>query len=103
MLRDGADVNVYDPKGIEKARELKAIADAKFAGSALEAVDGAEALVIATEWNEFANVDFAAVKRRMTTPIVLDGSKLLNPATMAELGFHSHSIARASVIPRRDG
>src|SRR5881296_348226 len=57
MLREGAHVSVYDPKGMEKARELKATADAKFAASALEAVDGAEALVIATEWNEFANVD----------------------------------------------
>ena len=100
MLREGAHVTVYDPKGMEKARELKAIADAKFAASALEAVDGAEALVIATEWNEFANVDFAAVKQRMTTPIVFDGRNLLNPETMGELGFHYHSIGRASVIPR---
>lgn len=100
MLRDGAHVSVYDPKGMEKARELKAVADAGFAPSALEAVDGAEALVIATEWPEFANADFAAVKKRMTTPIVFDGRNLLNPETMGELGFHYHSIGRASVIPR---
>src|SRR6266436_2282542 len=100
MLREGAHVAVYDPKGMEKARELKAIADAKFAASALEAVDGAEALVIATEWNEFANVDLAALKKRMTTPIVFDGRNLLNPETMGELGFHYHSIGRASIIPR---
>ena len=100
MLREGAHVSVYDPKGMEKARELKAIADAKFAASALEAVDGAEALVVATEWNEFGNVDLAAVKKRMTTPIVFDGRNLLNPETMGELGFHYHSIGRASVIPR---
>jgi UDPglucose 6-dehydrogenase len=100
MLREGAQVSVYDPKGMEKARELKSVADAKFAASALEAVDGAEALVIATEWPEFANVDFAAVKKRMTTPIVFDGRNLLNPETMGELGFHYHSIGRASVIPR---
>src|ERR1700737_4741760 len=100
MLREGAHVAVYDPKGMEKARELKAIADAKFAASALEAVDGAEALIIATEWPEFANVDLAAVKKRMTTPIVFDGRNLLNPETMGELGFHYHSIGRASVLPR---
>ena len=100
MLREGAHVTVYDPKGMEKARELKAVADAKFAASALEAVDGAEALVIATEWDEFANVDLAAVKKRMTTPIVFDGRNLLNPETMGELGFHYHSIGRASVLPR---
>jgi len=100
MLREGAHVTVYDPKGMEKARELKTVADAKFAASALEAVDGAEALVIATEWNEFANVDLAAVKKRMTTPIIFDGRNLLNPETMGELGFHYHSIGRASVLPR---
>jgi UDPglucose 6-dehydrogenase len=100
MLREGAQVSVYDPKGMEKARELKAVADAKFATSALEAVDGAEALVIATEWSEFANVDLAAVKKRMTTPIIFDGRNLLNPETMGELGFHYHSIGRASVLPR---
>jgi UDPglucose 6-dehydrogenase len=100
MLREGAQVSVYDPKGMEKARELKVIADAKFAASALEAVEGAEALVIATEWNEFANVDLAAVKKRMTTPIVFDGRNLLNPETMGELGFQYHSIGRASVLPR---
>src|SRR5947209_13302203 len=100
MLREGAHVSVYDPKGAEKARELKAIADAKFATSALEAVDGAEALVIATEWSEFANVDLAAVKKRMTTPIIFDGRNLLKPETMGELGFHYHSIGRASVVPR---
>src|ERR1700720_306888 len=100
MLCEGAHVSVYDPKGMEKARELKTIADAKFAASALEAVDGAEALVIATEWDEFANVDLGAVKKRMTTPIVFDGRNLLNPETMGELGFHYHSIGRASVLPR---
>jgi UDPglucose 6-dehydrogenase len=100
MLREGAHVSVYDPKGMEKARELKAVADAKFVKSALDAVDGAEALVIATEWPEFANIDFADVKKRMTTPIVFDGRNLLNPETMGELGFHYHSMGRASAIPR---
>ncbi len=100
MLSEDAHVTVYDPKGMDKARELKTIAGAKFAASALEATDGAEALVIATEWKEFANVDLAEVKRRMTTPIVFDGRNLLNPETMGELGFQYHSIGRAQIIPR---
>ena len=100
MLREGAHVSVYDPKGMEKAGELKAVADAKFEKSPLEAVNGAEALVIATEWPEFANIDFSEVKKRMTTPIVFDGRNLLNPETMGELGFHYHSIGRGSAIPR---
>src|SRR6266404_2190435 len=99
MLREGAHVMVYDPKGMEKAREVKAIADAKFAASALEAAEGAEALVIATEWSVFANVDLAVVKEKMTTPIVFDCRNLFNPETMGQLGFHYHSIGRASVTP----
>ena len=100
MLREGAHVVAYDPKAMDKAREIKAIADVQFVSSALDAVDGAEALVIATEWTEFAKVDLAVVKERMTTPIVFDGRNLFDPQTMAQLGFRYHSIGRASVTPR---
>jgi UDPglucose 6-dehydrogenase len=99
MLKEGAHVTVHDPKGMEKAREMETLKDAKFAASALEAVEGAEALIIATEWAEFGNVDLAAVKEKMTTPMVFDGRNLFNPETMAKLGFHYHSIGRASVKP----
>jgi UDPglucose 6-dehydrogenase len=100
LLREGAQVAAYDPKGMEKAREIKAIAEAKLAVSALEAVDGAEALIIATEWSEFANVDLAVVKEKMATPIVFDGRNLFDPETMGQLGFHYHSIGRTSVKPQ---
>jgi UDPglucose 6-dehydrogenase len=100
LLREGAHVVAYDPKGMQKARAIKAIADAEFALSALEAVSDAEALIIATEWNEFANVDLAVVKEKMRTPIVFDGRNLLDPETMRRLGFHYHSIGRASVKPQ---
>jgi UDPglucose 6-dehydrogenase len=100
LLREGAHVVAYDPKGMQKARAIKAIADAEFASSALEAVSDAEALVIATEWNEFANVDLAVVKEKMRTPIVFDGRNLLDPETMGRLGFHYHSMGRASVKPQ---
>jgi UDPglucose 6-dehydrogenase len=99
MLKEKAHVTVYDPKAMEKAREAEAIAGAKFADSALEAAEGAEALIIATEWSEFANVDLEEVKKKMTTPIVFDGRNLFDPETMAKLGFHYHSIGRASVKP----
>jgi UDPglucose 6-dehydrogenase len=99
MLKEKAHVTVYDPKAMEKARETEAIVGAKFADSALEAAEGAEALIIATEWSEFANVDLEEVKKKMTTPIVFDGRNLFDPETMAKLGFHYHSIGRASVKP----
>ena len=100
LLREGAHVVAYDPKGMQKARAIKAIADAEFASSALEAVTDAEALVIATEWSEFANVDLTVVKEKMRTPIVFDGRNLLDPETMMRLGFHYHSIGRASAKPQ---
>jgi UDPglucose 6-dehydrogenase len=100
LLREGAHVITYDPKGMQKARAIKAIADAEFASSALEAVNDAEALIIATEWNEFAKVDLAVVKEKMRTPIVFDGRNLLDPETMGRLGFHYYSIGRASVKPQ---
>ena len=97
MLREGAHVTAYDPKGTEKAREVKEISGATFAVSALEAVDGAEALIVATEWDEFANVDLAALKEKMATPIVFDGRNLFDPQTMEKMGFHYHSIGRRRV------
>jgi UDPglucose 6-dehydrogenase len=100
LLREGAHVVAYDPKGMQKARAIKAIADAEFAASALEAVSDAEALVIATEWSEFANVDLTVVKEKMRTPIVFDGRNLLDPETMRRLKFHYHSIGRATAKPQ---
>jgi UDPglucose 6-dehydrogenase len=100
LLREGAHVVAYDPKGMHKARAIKAIADAQFVSSALEAVTDAEALIIATDWNEFANVDLTALKEKMQTPIVFDGRNLLDPETMRQFGFHYYSVGRASVRPQ---
>src|SRR3954463_14506436 len=66
MLKEKAHVTVYDPKAMEKARDGQAIAGATFANSALDAVEGAEALIIATEWSEFGNVDLEVIKQKMT-------------------------------------
>ena len=100
LLREGAHVVAYDPKGMHKARSIKAIADAEFASSALEAVTDAEALIIATDWNEFANVDLAVLKDKMRTPIVFDGRNLLDPETMRQFGFSYYSVGRAGVRPQ---
>lgn len=101
LIRDGAHVTAYDPKGMEKAREYKLIPDSvKLAGSALEAVEGAEALILATEWKEFANVDLTQVKEKMTTPMVFDGRNLFDPATMQELGFYYRSIGRPARVEK---
>jgi len=94
MLREGAHVTAYDPKGMDKAREVKSIAGARLTVTALEAVEDAEALVIATEWAEFANVDLERVREKMHTPLIFDGRNLYDPETMRKLGFHYTSIGR---------
>jgi UDPglucose 6-dehydrogenase len=94
MLREGAQVSAYDPKGMEKARQLKSIAEVRLTNTAMEAIEGAEALVIATEWDEFGKVDLATVREKMHTPLVFDGRNLFDPATMRKLGFHYTSIGR---------
>ena len=99
LLREGAHVAAYDPKGMEKASKMPTIAGACLTSSAVEAVEGAEALIIATEWNEFANVDLALVKEKMHTPLVFDGRNLFDPETMQKFGFHYSSIGRPRAKP----
>jgi UDPglucose 6-dehydrogenase len=96
MAAEGAIITAYDPKGAEKAVEWKLIdpAKVKLASTPLDAVDGAEALILATEWKEFANQNLAEVKKRMHTPLVFDGRNLFNPETMREFGFTYYAVGR---------
>jgi UDPglucose 6-dehydrogenase len=84
---------------MEKVREVKAIAGVRLTNSALEAVEDAEALIIATEWSEFANVDLDTLRKKMHTPMIFDGRNLFDPDTMRELGFHYKSIGRPQAKP----
>ena len=94
LLAEGAHVTAYDPKGMDNVRSFKLIPEAKLVSSAMEAATGAEALIIATEWHEFAQADLAQLKEVMASPMVFDGRNLLNPETMEHLGFHYRSIGR---------
>lgn len=96
LVAEGAHVTAYDPKGMEKVREYSLIpSSVKLATSAVEAAEGAEALILATEWKEFASQDFAKVKAVMHTPQVFDGRNLFNPKTMREMGFIYQAVGRA--------
>ena len=94
LVKEGAHVTVHDPKAMENARHLEVAERLVFANSPLEAVNDAEALVIATEWPEFAQQDFAEVRRRMLAPLVFDGRNLLDPAVMTAHGFTYRGIGR---------
>lgn len=95
LVAEGATVTVYDPKGAEKAREFKLVEGAKFASTPLEAAQDAEALIVATEWKEFAAVDLEELKKVMHTPLIFDGRNLLDPVTVRSFGFSYTSIGRA--------
>jgi UDPglucose 6-dehydrogenase len=95
LLAEGAEVTAYDPKGSEKAVEFNLVKGAKIASSPLEAAKGAEALIIATEWKEFATVDLSELHKLMHTPMIFDGRNLLDPATIRAAGFRYVSIGRA--------
>ena len=96
LIREGAYVTAYDPKGNIKIKELNLCPGVHLADTALEAVQDAEALVLATEWPDFAAIDMEEVLRMMHTPIVFDGRNLFNPMTMRDLGFQYYSIGRPS-------
>ena len=96
LLREGATVVAYDPKGMDKVREANLAEGAILVDSAIEAVRDAEALVIATEWKEFESSNLPQLRKLMHTPIVFDGRNLFNPATMKELGFRYYAIGRGS-------
>src|SRR5204863_510602 len=72
LVAEGAHVTAYDPKGAEKAVEWKLVdpSKVKIAKTPMDCVDGAEALLLATEWKEFASQDFTEVRKRMHTPLV---------------------------------
>jgi UDPglucose 6-dehydrogenase len=94
LLREGADVVAYDPKGMDKVREWNLAKGALLVDSALDAVRDAEALVIATEWKEFETINLDHVRKVMHTPIVFDGRNQFDPATMKDLGFRYYAIGR---------
>jgi UDPglucose 6-dehydrogenase len=91
----GGAVIAYDPVAMENAR--RAIGDSPrvvYVASAIDAVRGCDALIIATEWKEFRSPDFPAIKAALESPVIFDGRNLYEPADMARLGFEYHAIGR---------
>jgi UDPglucose 6-dehydrogenase len=95
LLARGAKVCAYDPVAMDEARRVMAREDGiSYADSPVGALDGADALIIATEWKEFRSPDFEAIKTRLKQPVVIDGRNLYEPAMMQALGIEYLSIGR---------
>jgi UDPglucose 6-dehydrogenase len=93
LAGEGAHVRAFDPVAGAKAEDM--LAGARIAESALDAVDGADAVVLVTEWPEFRELDWTGeVKRRMRVPLVVDGRNFLDRELLVEAGFTYEGIGR---------
>ena len=95
LLARGASVCAYDPVAMDEARRIfGAEARIAYAESPMAALDGADALVIVTEWKEFRSPDFGEMKRRLKAPLVFDGRNLYDPSQMRAAGIQYFAIGR---------
>jgi len=96
LLREGASISAYDPAAMENVNKLME-SKIYYAADEYHALQGADALVIATEWSEFRTPDFTEMKKRMNKPVIFDGRNLYTNEQMQQAGFTYYSIGRKSV------
>ncbi|HFD81408.1 MAG TPA: UDP-glucose/GDP-mannose dehydrogenase family protein [Gammaproteobacteria bacterium] len=96
----GARVQAFDPEAREETRRIYGERDdLKLCESAEQALDGADALVVITEWNEFRSPDFEQLRSTLSEPVIFDGRNLYDPDYLAKQGFTYYSIGRQTVRP----
>jgi len=93
LLAQGARVQAFDPEAEDMARRLFGNR-IEFADKSYEALAGADALAIVTEWNEFREPDFGKMRKLMRTPVIFDGRNIYRPEQMRAFGFTYFSIGR---------
>ena len=95
LTREGASVQAYDPAAGHQARTLfEKNGNVKIVDSAIGALEGADALAIVTEWQEFRSPDFAAIREKLKTPAIFDGRNLYDPAAVRAQGLEYFAIGR---------
>jgi UDPglucose 6-dehydrogenase len=92
LLAEGARVKAYDPEAMDRARAM--LPQIEYATSAYEAAKDSEALLVATEWDEFRKLDWERVHDVMSRPLIVDGRNLLSPRDMRARGFEYHCFGR---------
>jgi UDPglucose 6-dehydrogenase len=104
LLEAGAQVTAYDPAAAERAKEvLPQAGNMKYAGDLYEAAQNADAVLILTDWKEFATMDLARLNRAMRFPIVIDGRNLYKPEEMQNHGFTYVSVGRPATYQAQEG
>jgi UDPglucose 6-dehydrogenase len=92
LQAEGANINAYDPEGMHEAKSL--LKDVSWCNDAYEAMAGADAVAILTEWNEFRGLDLPRIKSLLKNPIVIDLRNIYNPEEMRDAGFIYSCIGR---------
>lgn len=95
LLADGATVRAYDPIAMDNTRQI--FPQIEYCENAYDASDGADAVVVVTEWNEFKYLDLGRVKETMKQPIIFDGRNIYDPDRMRRLGFDYYCVGRPAV------
>lgn len=100
----GANVRAYDPEAMhETARIYGSRADLALVETREEALEGADALIIATEWKVFQSADFETIKAQLKSPAIFDGRNIYDPAFMKSQGFDYFAIGRGDVVRSHHG
>lgn len=97
LLERGAELQVHDPEAITNVRSVYGNR-LKYASQPMDALVGADALAINTEWSEFRHPDFAEMRKRMAAPLIFDGRNLYDCSQMQEEGFTYFSIGRKPIV-----
>lgn len=101
LLKEGCIITAYDPAAMERAAEELPKGTVKFASGPYEALTGADACLVLTEWEDFGALDLARMKSLLRYPIVVDGRNLFSPAKMEAAGLNYYSVGRPDVVGGR--
>jgi UDPglucose 6-dehydrogenase len=99
LLREGCEIVAYDPAATDRASEVLN-GSVKYADSAYEAANRADAMLILTDWDEFAALDLDQIQSALRYPIIIDGRNLYDPEIMAKRGLIYYSVGRPDAVPQ---
>ena len=97
LLAAGGSVTAFDPEAMKNVKEIMG-GKINFTDNQYEALENADALIIATEWNEFRTPDFSRIASKLKTKVIFDGRNLFDLSQMRELGFHYESVGRRAIV-----
>jgi UDPglucose 6-dehydrogenase len=98
LMKEGASLTVYDPEAMNNVKEIVG-EKLTYAENQYDALKGADALIIATEWNEFRTPNFLKIVTNLKSKVIFDGRNLFDIAAIKELGFYYESVGRTTAIP----